>query len=290
MLSNDLKQILLLHPVRTDYNLQKFRRQMSVKTDTSDSIEESIDQINSNPVSGSGGDESRWVQNIRSNNVWDGIPFSVQRIFKSKWKRRVVEAYIKFRLVFEGKGKDPIEVFTGVQKSLSTLKYNEKKEEEVKNILKTLETSLQRRVKTDINYEKNKVEIEKKLLDTEFNRYQTEESLIEFIKGCKKGLCLTEIESFQKIIPADVVLKINKADSLKVFDNFYILHYDPKSAKNIYYTEKVKPQDPIVFGVISGCTKMFFIADWIDEYCNLTYKDILKEGTDFKLNINYEVV
>lgn len=279
MLSNDLKQILLLHPVRSNCSLQKFHRSMSDKVDNLASDPKASSQDFQMMTS----EGSSWVQQIRSDNIWDGIPFSIQRIYKSKWKRKIIEAYIKFRLLIKDKQKEPIEVFTKIQESLSTVKYSEKKEEEVKTMLKALEGSLQRRVKTEVFYELNKVEIEKKLKNTEFNRYQTEESLIEFIKSCKKGLCLTEIEYFQKVIPEKVMTKINKADDLKIFDNFYILHYDPNSVKNIYYTAEPKPQDPIVFGVISGCTKLFFIADWVDEYCNLTYKDILEKGRDFKL-------
>ncbi len=91
-------------------------------------------------------------------------------------------------------------------------------------------------------------------------------------------MCLSEIDNFERVIPADVIDKIEEAEALKLFDNYYILHYDPTEAKNIYFVADEKPKDPIVFGVIRNSNKLYYIADWIDKYCNLTYKDILDKG------------
>ena len=80
-----------------------------------------------------------------------------------------------------------------------------------------------------------------------------------------------------------MVEKFKKAEDLAVFDNYFVLHYDPTEAKNIYYTSAPKPTDPILFVAIVGSNKLYFIADWIDEYCNLTYADILEKNIDYKL-------
>ena len=34
--------------------------------------------------------------------------------------------------------------------------------------------------------------------------------------------------------------------------------------------EEAKRRDPIIFGVIAGSKKLYYVADWIDEYCDLT--------------------
>ena len=134
--------------------------------------------------------------------------------------------------------------------------------------------------------EKYVTDAENKLYKAGIKQYQTEDSLIAFIKKCKQGLCFTEIEYFERVIPDNVIDAIEKADALEVFDNYYILYYDAAKAKNIYAGGYTIEKDPIVFGVIRGTKKLYYIADWIDEYCNLTYADILKTGTDFKIKKN----
>ena len=47
--------------------------------------------------------------------------------------------------------------------------------------------------------------------------------------------------------------------------------------------EEIKKRDPIVFGVIAGSNKLYYITDWVDEYCDLTlakFVDTLKITTD----------
>ena len=60
-------------------------------------------------------------------------------------------------------------------------------------------------------------------------------------------------------------------NELEVFDNYVILYYDPEG---IVYKEtaheEAKRRDPIIFGVIAGSKKLYYVADWIDEYCDLT--------------------
>ena len=65
--------------------------------------------------------------------------------------------------------------------------------------------------------------------------------------------------------------KIAKMNELEVFDNYVVLYYDPdgKVYKETAY-EEAKRRDPIIFGVIAGSKKLYYVADWIDEYCDLT--------------------
>ena len=158
--------------------------------------------------------------------------------------------------------------------------------------MKLLEKSKQIAAAKSVKSKQYITRAENVLFNGGFKQYQTEESLIKFIVQCKKGLCLTEIENFERPIPSDVVEKIEAAEQLKVFDNYYILHYDPSGAVNQYLKENIttkpKPKDPIVFGVIRNSTKLYYVADWMDEYCNLTYKDILEHGVDLNLELQPE--
>lgn len=110
------------------------------------------------------------------------------------------------------------------------------------------------------------------LLDAEgFYYVIDEEDVVRFAKKTEKGLKLSYIENFARPIPEDVVEKLQKANELEVFDNYAVLYFDPKG--EIYKeTEKqrAKRKDPILFGLISGSNKLYYVADWIDEYCDLT--------------------
>ena len=112
----------------------------------------------------------------------------------------------------------------------------------------------------------------------------TEQQVIDFAKKSERGISLDYLKNFVRPIPDSVIEKINKADELEVFDNYVIMHYDPKGeARQDTAKEEMKKRDPIVFGVIAGSTKLYYVADWIDEYCDLTlekFVDTLKITKD----------
>jgi len=98
-----------------------------------------------------------------------------------------------------------------------------------------------------------------------------EDTIVDFIKKCEKGLSLDYIKNFSRPIPQEVVNKISKLNELEIFDNYVVLHYDPaKTAYKETEYERAKRKDPIIFGLIAGSKKLYYITDWIDEYCDLT--------------------
>jgi hypothetical protein len=114
----------------------------------------------------------------------------------------------------------------------------------------------------------------------------SEDKIVEFTKGSDKGLSLDYMANFSRVTPSDVVKKKIEADKLGVFDNYVILHYDPE-AKSYVQTEEEKRKeierrkDPILFGVIMGSDKLYYIGDWIDDYCDLTFEALTdKLGKD----------
>ena len=94
----------------------------------------------------------------------------------------------------------------------------------------------------------------------------------------KRNLFLTPLKDFIREIPPAVQKKLKLAQENKLFDEYMILHYDP-AMKGIPPAEKKKIEkkrkDPILFGVMKQSTRFYFIADWIDEYCDLTLEDII---------------
>ena len=103
----------------------------------------------------------------------------------------------------------------------------------------------------------------------------TEEQVVDFVKKTERGVRLDYIKNYMRVIPPAVVKKIDKANKLEIFDNYVILHYDPDE-KSYAQTieekkkEEAKRRDPILFGLIRGSNKLYYITDWVDEYCYLT--------------------
>ena len=98
-----------------------------------------------------------------------------------------------------------------------------------------------------------------------------EQQMVSFVKQCEKGIKLEYIKNFTRPMPQDIVDKIAKINQLEVFDNYVVLYYDPDG--KIYKEtarEEAKRKDPIIFGVIAGSEKLYYVADWVDEYCDLT--------------------
>lgn len=98
----------------------------------------------------------------------------------------------------------------------------------------------------------------------------------------------TRFEDFTKIIPKDVLKKKKEAEPF--FDGFVIYHYynndmEEKIAKKqkMSKEEIAKMKDPILFGWIKECDRLYFIADWEDEYCDLTFDEIIDVVGENKL-------
>jgi hypothetical protein len=111
----------------------------------------------------------------------------------------------------------------------------------------------------------------------------TEDQVISFYEQTKdkRNIKLTFLSNYIQCLPESVksILDIHKKNN--IFDNYVILHYDPKNL-----AEKIK--DPILFGLIKGSRKLYFITDWIDEYCNLTLEEFLGIIKEEKTFINKE--
>lgn len=100
------------------------------------------------------------------------------------------------------------------------------------------------------------------------------------IRGGK--IALTEYSDFMRMIPDDVMAAKDKA--MPFFDGFVIMHCldleklanDKSLTKEDKEVMSTGKRDPILFGVFDGGDRMYFIADWIDDYCDLTWGELAK--------------
>lgn len=109
-----------------------------------------------------------------------------------------------------------------------------------------------------------------------------EDKVVEFAKKSERGIQLTYVKNFTRPIPNDVIEKIGEVTTYEVFDNYVVMHYDPQNKhREETRKEEAKRKDPIIFGVIAGSRKLYYIADWVDEYCDLTLEKFVETlGTD----------
>lgn len=92
----------------------------------------------------------------------------------------------------------------------------------------------------------------------------------------------SKLEEYSRPIPANVKKRLDKFKKLMMFDNYMVLYLDYKEKIDVdnkkravadpkTNKQKIKEKDPILFGTLDYAPdKLYFIADWIDEYCDLT--------------------
>jgi hypothetical protein len=122
------------------------------------------------------------------------------------------------------------------------------------------------------------VECETRLLTLGLKKFLTEDTVVKFYKEVEKdgkGLALTWIKNFARLIPHEVTEAKRKADAKGVFDNYVVMHYDPAGkAAQLTQQEIERKKDPILFGLIAGSRKLYYLGDWKDELCDLTLDQI----------------
>jgi hypothetical protein len=133
------------------------------------------------------------------------------------------------------------------------------------------------------------VRSEAHLIQMGITKYVTNEQVCDFYEniGEDKNLKLTWIEHFVKIIPNDIIGVKEKIDKRGLFDNYVILHYDPNNdATSLTKEETETKKDPILFGVIKNSKRLYYVGDWVDEYCDLTLDRMFEKLGERVLEIN----
>lgn len=130
-----------------------------------------------------------------------------------------------------------------------------------------------------LDREKSRIDKEIKLLSCGYPLYLEEADFIGFVKKCLVGeaVRLDWIKNFGRVLPGEVYDAIRKLEDKELFDNYVIAHYDPDK-RQVLETEQERElrKDPVLFGVIKHSRRLYFIADWIDEDCDLTLEEIFQ--------------
>lgn len=135
---------------------------------------------------------------------------------------------------------------------------------------------------------------EQLLFSKGIRRYIYGADLLEFIENVKdKTVKCIELERYQRMIPTKNSDVIKKVRNYEIFDEFVVVFTDLSGMKSKDYQSKEdkeyveKNKDPIVFGIFKNTStaetysKFYFITDWEDEYCHLTFDrmvDTIQDG------------
>lgn len=135
---------------------------------------------------------------------------------------------------------------------------------------------------------------EQELLVVGIDKYLYEKSIIKYLQNVQnKVIKFKEFTEFPRIVPKQVRDIYSSLRKKNVFDEYWILYIDyqdeVKSNK-----QKIKEKDPILFGKLKiEPTKLYFIADWVDEYCDLTLDQLTnsleKLDNDYKIEMIDEI-
>lgn len=110
------------------------------------------------------------------------------------------------------------------------------------------------------------------------------EKFIDKVEG--KAIKLMELKNYPREIPDEAMEKISKAK--EIFDELYIAFTDYSLKETKKVAKERRDKDPVVFGAFMDKDdtddkskvyiedRLFFVADWVDEKCDLTFEELVR--------------
>lgn len=126
------------------------------------------------------------------------------------------------------------------------------------------------------------IEAERELVKMGITTFIYRDDIEEYIDSISKDVVkIIELQNYEREIPDDVVAIIERVKGK--FDKLYILFtdYTGKSERKVEAARRQK--DPILFGTFQSATlrtvvdRFYFLADWEDEFCDLTLDKMVNE-------------
>lgn len=110
------------------------------------------------------------------------------------------------------------------------------------------------------------------------------EKYISDVEG--KAIKIIELSEYTREIPEEVMDRVSKAAD--IFDQMYIIFTDYTKKESKRVAKERRDKDPILFGAFQDKQadnknkiyiedRLFFIADWVDDNCDLTLEEIVRQ-------------
>lgn len=262
-ITNDGRTLIVFDSFQIDYRLPKYTRLTK--------NEPGNDQMKVSILSGDT-QSFRWAKTLSVN---DGDSSDLVIVSHSDWKRKLKNLFARNK---EPKPTLSVqEFFKSVKNTQLELNVVKERaigyEQAIQQAQDAGQTALVEQLKDQLVAARS----EAQLYALGFTKYLDEEQLIQFSVKChgKPGLRLDWITNFTRTIPLEVLTSKKTCDARFIFDNYVVLHYDPHNkAFSETAEEKERKKDPVLFGVMAGRRRLYFIGDWVDEFCDLTFDAI----------------
>lgn len=126
------------------------------------------------------------------------------------------------------------------------------------------------------------VQKEREIVKLGINTFVYYEDIEDYIDNIAKNVVkIIELERYERDIPDEVVEVISQTKHL--FTKFYVVFTDYTGKIERQVLKERREKDPILFGTFQDTEsktlleRFYFIADWEDEYCDLTLGRMVEE-------------
>lgn len=102
------------------------------------------------------------------------------------------------------------------------------------------------------------------------DKYLTEADVVSLLQKSDRGIRVDFWNDYPDIVPEDVIESKRRADALRVFDNWCVMHYDPEGSALKQMKAEEWRRDPILFGLVIGSDRLYYVRDWTTGKDDLT--------------------
>jgi hypothetical protein len=163
----------------------------------------------------------------------------------------------------------------------------EKQKERIMGMYVSAKANKQTALCEKFGQEAMRIALEMRLIQNGFPIFVDEKEVVEIAQNNSTvKLKLDWLKNFARPIPEEVAGELRKAQELALFHNYVIMHYDPDGSGTLMTAKEEQEdlqrrRDPILFGVLDCSTRLYYLGDWDDEYCDLKLTDII--GSDERI-------
>lgn len=201
---------------------------------------------------------------------------------KKSWFRRILDKFASSPKVNEEIGEPADKVFDDIKTAMMSPTNEEllRAKKVVDTVENQLKVSGQYEIAEKVNGSRGVLEAELALVSSGQLKYISEDQIIKFMLLSERGMRLEYLRYYANILPSEVAKRKIVFDRLLVFDNYCVLYYDGGAPKFslikeiIDDQERLKRRDPILFGMIKGSRKLYYVTDWVTEDDDLTLEKL----------------
>ena len=201
---------------------------------------------------------------------------------KKSWFRRMLDKFAPSPKVKEKIGEPADKVFDDIKTAMMAPTNEEllRAKKVVDTVENQLKVSGQYEIAEKVNGSRGVLEAELALVSSGQLKYISEEQIIKFMLLSERGMRLEYLRYYANILPSEVAKRKIVFDGLLVFDNYCVLYYDGDAPKFslikevIDDQERLKRRDPILFGMIKGSRKLYYVTDWVTDDDDLTLEKL----------------